>query len=422
MDILKKIIKCAGIVLGLNIIFIIFLTLTYMIPVDGKIKEHVGNSLYALDGDDKFPVFHDPNGFWNDNSTDMEWINMAVTTKSNPLKGAVGLYWKTTTDEILEGGEARYYDLINALYYPDADNTGVMEYSRCGILTVGFLKILFLLYEITDIRYISYFIICSLVLLLFYRLFDIKQKSLIVPLAVAIGMRVWLMQSTCLTTMCDILTAIVAMLAVISMTKKGTFSKGHIYLFLITGIFAFEMGMFEAPLLTLGMPLVLSVVLNNEKDNKIQSWIRVLEDSIVWVCGYLASMLFKQFLAQIVLGNHGRTGTGVMMMWLAPELGIRARIDRIIYCLDGLFSPIKVKLPIIIIIVLVLIYYIIKYGSQKTGNNLLLAFVSLYPIVWIFIFTRHAQHYWVANILSITVFALLSILNLHVKGKETNKN
>lgn len=418
MDILKKVGKCAGIVLIFNVVFIVFLTLTYMIPVDGKIKENVGNSLYALNGEDRFPIFHDPNGFWFDNGTDMGWINMAVTQTDKPLADAVGMYWKITLDEPPEDQERDYYDLIQALYYPNADNTATMDYSRCGVLMVGILKVLFLVYEISDIRYILYFSVFALTVFLIYKLCTIGQTRLVAPLAVAMAIRLWQMNAACFTTVQDIWIALAAMIAVIYMIQNNTFKDKHIYLFLITGIFAYEMGMLIAPVLTLGMPLALSVVLNKENDRDIKSWIRVLTDSIVWVMGYICSMLFKQILASIVLSDLDGTGTSVMRYWLAPELGIESRIDRIVYCLGGLFSPMRVKLPIMILIIVVMMVFIIKYGYKKINNNLLLLFVGLYPFAWIFIFTRHSQHYWVANILSISVFALLSILSLQIKERK----
>lgn len=417
MDKLKMAGKCIAVILILNAAFMLFMTLTYMIPVDGRIKTNIGDSLYALENEDPFPIFHDPAGYWIDLVTDMIWMNIAAVRQDDPFRGAVELQWKQTKEEIPEGGTAGYYHLIQALYYPDADSTGHADYSRCVALFVGVLKLLFLLFDITEIRYILYFGIFILDILLLIKVDRMLGWRGLVPLTAAIAIRMWELDAVCFSTVTDIFIALLMMLAVVHMTRKGTFRENHIYIFLVAGAFAYATGMFIAPLLTLGMPLVLSIMLNDESDRDLRAWLRVLADSLIWVAGYIVSLLIKQAIARAVLGRQ--SGTESMLYWFAPEMGIRERLDRIVYCLGGLFSPSGVKIPFMVVLVIILLILMKRNGFVKMKNGLLLVFAGLYPFVWIFFLARHSQHYWAANILSISVFAFLSVLTLHIKNDNS---
>lgn len=416
MEILKKIGKCLAILVILNIVYMIFMTVAYTTPVDGKVKENVGNSLFTVVNEDQFPVFHDPNGYWNDITTDLIWLNMAVCEGKNPFEGAMALYYQMTSNIPEDGNPQTYHHLVSALYYNGAEGTHMQQYSRYWLLFMGILKPMFLIWEISEIRYIFYFVLFALSTTLIYQMGKVLDWRGIVPLGAAMAVRLWQMHSICLATMPDILIAIISMLLVINMYKKDTFKDKHMYLFLIIGSFSFAFGPLIAPILTLGMPLVLSIMLGNEKSNKIESWIRIIVDSVAWVAGYAISLIFKQMLAKAVIGMQD--GTEEALYWFGMDMGFKERIDRIIYCFDGLLSPLNVKLPILLVIIAILIIAIIKNGINKTGNMLLLLFLALYPIAWIFVVVRHSQHYWAANILSVTVFAILAMLTMSVNKKS----
>ena len=114
-------------------------------------------------------------------------------------------------------------------------------------------------------------------------------------------------------------------------------------------------------------------------------------------------------------------GTGRAMAYIALDKGIAERIDRILYCFAGLLDPWKVKLPCLLMVLAVLGILLCRYGFRPAKGTLRLLWIALYPVGWIFVVTRHSQHYWVANILSIFVYAVLSAVCLSV-GEIPKKN
>ncbi len=418
-ELLKKGIIFLGLLLAVNVIFFIFMYCAFLIPTSGRIKTNAGESLFALSEEDRFPIFHDPNGYWDDNGSDMTIMNIAVTNKETTLVNTLGMYYHSINNYSEEQGQNKeYISLISAIYYPEGNDTvSFHSYSRLPMLIVGITRILLLFYTIGDIRYIMYYLVLALsavVSLLLYKRLGWRGFA---SYFIVEGIRLWQMQSICLTEVTDILVCLVAMIVILCWSKDR-FYQYHIYYFGIIGAITYAMGFLVAPLITLGMPLLLSIILFNDTDKSRESWFRILIDSIVWVVGYGLSLYVRQTMCIYILGNE--EASSVIMMWIAFERGFKERISMLIYCFDGLFSPLKIKLPILFILGIVFLFLAIRRKMVRYSKACLLLFVGLYPIVWIMIFTRHCQHFWVTNILCISVFALVYVALSLIKDSKEN--
>lgn len=413
--IMKRVVMFIGVLLALNVLYFAFMTLAFSIPAEGKVKENMGNSLFTWQKDTAFPIFDDGKSYWYDLQGELLWANIAVNYTDNPIATTIEMPYTEVSGQA-EGDFCA--PLIQALYYPDAENSIHTSYSRYWMLIAGVFRILFLVWEIKEIRYIFYFTVLALAFLLLYKVNKILGWRGYMPLCVAMASRVWFMQAICATTLPDILISLLAMLSLISLHKSEKYVKYQEMLFFVIGSVSFAFGPLIAPLTTLGMTLILNIMLLKQKDNDKIAWVRCVTNSIAWAAGYLGSIACKSILAKITLENQ--TATESIMYWLGPGQGVKERLGRIVYCIEGLLSPINVKLPIFIILVVIIILLIIKRGFENFRSKFIVLFVTLYPVFWVFIVVEHSIHYYADNIFSVFVYGLFTVMVCMVSDKRKN--
>lgn len=117
--------------------------------------------------------------------------------------------------------------------------------------------------------------------------------------------------------------------------------------------------------------------------------------------------MFKQLLSKLVLGYQ--TGTETIVQWIGLEFGIGDRFRILLNNFDRLFSPQIVKIPIFILFIVLAVIGMWK-SRRKIDYTLQILFVSFYPIGWILIVARHAQHYFTSNILCVFIAGISAIL------------
>lgn len=411
--VITNVLICFVTLIIVNILFFVFMMLTYKIPTQGRIKENVGNSLYTLQNEQVSPFFNNPKEYWNDFGSDMIWINMATVQTDDPVRTTIILPRKRAVN-FPEEGERTYYDLIQALYYPENDElTSTASYSRYWMLTVGLLRILFLFWKITDIRAFLLYINIFLVLWLLYMVTKELNWRGFISLSVAMALRLWILHSLCLSTMADILLTTSLMLFVIYHYKRNWFKEYGFLCYLIQGSLSFAVGPLVAPLLTLGMPLILQVLLTKSHDKDLKSWWAIIRNSICWIMGYAGTLFVKAALAKIVSGSE--SSSEQVTYYLGFGQGVGTRFYRIWYCIEGVLEPKQVKLPLICILLIILLGYMLKKGICKFQSCFQVLFITLYPVVWSFVIVEHSIHYFVANIFSIFVFGVLALITFHIK-------
>lgn len=412
----RNVVLTIGILVVLNVVYLMFMTLAFSLPADGKIKENIGASLYTWENEDIGQIFDDTKSFFLDLSSDMIWANIAATRTDNPLLTAIEMPYKQVAFDGEGVVEKMYRYLIQALYYPDSEETISTNYSRYWMLIAGILRILFVFWEIREIRYIFYFLTAGWMVLVLYKACKLLDWRGVLPLAVAMTVRVWLMHSASISLVPDILITLVSLYIMMCIYQKEKFQEYAPFLYLVIGSLSFATGPLVAPLLTLGMVLIMQVLLTGQQDSKLASWGRIIGNSMMWVLGYAGTIGAKSILAKLTIGEQ--TASETIMYWLGPGQGIGQRVERVRYCLEGLMAPIEVKGPMMAIIVIMLIFMMFRRGWQNFEGKLQLIFIALYPVVWSFIIVEHSIHYFVANIFSILVYSLLSVLVFMIRDKR----
>ncbi len=136
MQIVKRAIQKIGILIALNIIYLLFLSGCFLIPT-APIVKNVEKSLDiwvdVQEGTDT-PIFDKTNTLYWDSYSDMIWANMVTVSGKNPIIQAIKL-------EYYSGNDAPWANLVAAVYY--RDSAPKQNYSRYWNINVGVLKILF---------------------------------------------------------------------------------------------------------------------------------------------------------------------------------------------------------------------------------------------------------------------------------------
>ena len=215
------------------------------------------------------------------------------------------------------------------------------------------------------------------------------------------------LHSTCLSFFGNIVIALTGMLFIACSYRTGWYAKWEYLVYIVIGSLTFANAPLVAPVLTLGMCLLVSVLLRKSSDRQASSWFLLITDSVCWGMGYLGTLLFKQILSQITLGYQ--TGTDTIAQWIGFEFGIGDRFRILFNNFARLFSPQIVKGPLIVLFIVFAVGGIIKAG-RKVDYILQVIFISLYPIGWILLVARHAQHYFTSNILCVFIAGVSAVL------------
>ena len=415
----KNVLRKAGIGIGVlmavNLLYFLFMAACFMIPAE-KVKPNIEMSLYTWDEEKQFPFFDNARAMWLDFGSDMIWANIALTDVENPFRAAIELPYAT-------GGEANekvsFNDLVRGLYYTDSEDFVTTTYPRYWMLMAGVIRILFCFYEIAEMRYVFYFLAAILLWSVFRELEKRWGWRGSFPFFMAVILRMLLLHSISISTSADVFIALGAMLFILKNGEKEFYKKYQGFFFLLIGSLAFALGPFVAPVLTLGLPLITNIMLQEEKDNDIMSWWRVITNSAAWVCGYGGSMVIKAILTKVVIGNQSTSGSIAHYLGLGQGIGVR--VGRIGYCFENLMTPLNVKVPIVVFILLVLAIMLFGRKRQNMQSKWLLLFVAMYPLLWAFVIVEHTIHYFASNMYSVFVFAVLSIITFVIGEEKSSK-
>lgn len=397
-----------GVLIAANLLYFLFMTMCFMVPAE-KVKPNIEMSLYTWQEETPFPFFDNGRAMWLDYGSDMIWANIALTNVDNPLKAAIELPYAIGGEE---NDDVHFNNLIRGLYYTESEDFTMTTYPRYWMLMVGIIRVLFCFCEIAEMRYAFYFVAAILVWAVFRELEKRWGWRGTFPFFMAVVLRMLVTHSISISTSADVFIALGAMLFVLKNGEKDFYKKYQGIFFLFLGSFVFALGPFVAPVLTLGMPLVTHILMQKEKDSTMNSWWRIITNSVAWVCGYGGSIAIKAILTKVVAGSQSTSGT--VSHYLGLGQGISARIGRIVYCFENLLTPLKVKIPIVLLVLGILVIMWCRRSKRKVDCKWLLLFVSLYPLLWSFVVVEHTIHYFATNMYAVLVYAILSIITFAI--------
>jgi len=419
---MKKILKKVGVYAIVSVLLLLIFTISmwisYSLP-NTRIRKNVTGSLEQLK---KEGTYYNP-FFTNiaaqlDNFTDTLILNIAANKGMEENDTAIKKAMENSYYDI--EGKSQIESLENSLQSNEAYNN--REYSRYwhGIQTV--LRPLLVFFNYTEIRYIM----MILVMMLLGITASLTAKQLGTKYSVALFISLAMMYITIIPMSLQYTPILcVALLASIAtlLLYKYKMSKLMPMLMFITGACSAFLDLLTYPLITLGFPIIISVLLENkEQEQKIlKSIISVIILGIMWATGYAISFVGKWIIASIIL--HKDAVTPALDQILFRVNGNEVYTVNRLETLKLNFACYFEKMSIVILTTITilwgisLIFFRKKFRECKVIIPLVL--IAIIPYLWYFVFAGHSSiHAFFTNrIQAITAFAYLSILGTYIKEK-----
>lgn len=310
---------------------------------------------------------------------------------------------------------------LDSLTEPDSNNNGnqleTVDYPRYwhGYLTI--LKPLLLIFSYADIRVFNMFAQTFLVMLICAELLKRNHKREIFAYIMSI---LFIMPIVIpLSIQFSVIFYVANIATYILLRKYETFdSKGMLFLFFeLTGMCTSYFDFLTYPIATLGMPLCILIMIEQEKAENVFNIIkRIIQNSISWGFGYAAMWASKWVLASVVLHEN-------IIMNAISQVAMRSATESASEDLsmkETLLRNVEFYLnpPHILIViasVALLIIILIKTRtklSEFAKNAVPWLMVACYPLAWYILARQHSyEHHWFTfRGLMVTVFACLNIL------------
>ena len=393
----------------------IAMIMVYSIPTE-SIKANVINSLHIYRQDKDWPKWAPPYlASQLDNCTDAVMLATALyqpTDKKGSLKNIIEnamlnpRYGYSTPSQSAEA-LVRYFDGENA---PEIQERKYFRYWH-GYLV--FLKPLLIIYDVGDIRMLNMMLQLFLLTLLIIKLYSIGGYRLVLPYIVSIMIINPVSCTLCIqysNSYCFMLLSCLIMLQ-----YKLYSSPRYWYFFYLLGICLAFVDVLVYPLMILGIPLVLFIVLNNEKF--LPKMKKVIMASICWLVGY-AGMWSGKWVMAALLTEANIFSDVYEQVKFRLEGGIPGRDDievipskSVLINLDIFYhntSTLACGVAVLFVIAFIIYRQRYKFKLQKSLIIPLL-WVSIYPVIWCAILRNHSvEHAWFTfKLFSVTALAVL---------------
>ena len=270
---------------------------------------------------------------------------------------------------------------------------------------------LFLLMDYATLRYVL-FIVSSILLLLLVCTYY-QQAGWVKTLALSMGFLLtygFVTQFSMQFFPVLVLTVIACLLVV----KKCQTSDGMM-LFFVIGSLTCYFDLLTTPLLTLGVPLVVMLSLNQDpsfsfKDNLL----KVVKLALLWGLGFVLTFGMKWALATLILGQNIFADAYEVSLY-RMEAEDFTRWDAVTMNFEMLYWGI-----IAILVVVFLAFNLLKHERFNYKKVLLFLLIGLVPYLWYFLLANHSyQHWWFTfRLQAITVVCLFFLIcdGLPAKG------
>lgn len=197
--------------------------------------------------------------------------------------------------------------------------------------------------------------------------------------------------------------------------------------FMIIGSVTNFVDFLTAPLITLGLILVLALLLyEKEPDYNFKKgfWF-LIRNSVAWVCGYAFTWIAKWCIASVVLRkNVILEGINQVLLRTQGNSSMPghplAAVER---NLERMFPGVTVAAFLVLLVIWIVCWFKKQQKVKNVVGHLPLLLLALYPFVWYVVLANHSEihAHFTYRTLEITIFAVLSFMAVSLnKGKEEN--
>jgi hypothetical protein len=367
----------------LLLIFFVSLVLTSLIP-SSLFTKNIGKTIMIFKKEGIYPSVGLP---WRkiilDNFTDPLLFNTAYSSNAtNPIKSALtNLRYTDSIDQLNQINNLEKLYVRNAV-----PNTGYERYWH-GYLV--FLRPLLVFFSYTGIRILLTLMLYASLLYLSYLTWRILGKKLTIFFFFGLIAVDFFFLSKSLQFSSVFLIGFISSIFIL---KKPDKNHSALVLFFIVGGLTSFFDLLTAPLISLGIPLVIATALKKRR--------YVFSHCFAWTIGYLSLWLSKWILAALLYTPD------------AIRVSFNQIINRTITKADTQFThftAIKLNLfqllgyhrisqLVVFVFILVLIFFLLRYFNfrKQTGKKILpWLFIATIPYLWYLVAANHSYlHCW----------------------------
>lgn len=200
---------------------------------------------------------------------------------------------------------------------------------------------------------------------------------------------------------------------IVLLNKKEVVKKYYGMYFFIIGIITCYFDFFTFPLVTLGIPLIFSVI--SYEGTFLEKMKKIAQSSIAWLLGYCLMWLSKFAIGSLLTGKNIFMDGFSQVMYRSGinNSSYEQMIDSIEYNFKYMFWT-RTNIFIIVFSILYFVFIAIKrkakFNVHFALQNSVLLIISLFPIFWFAVVTNHtSEHYFmVYRLIMIMTFAIMS--------------
>ena len=420
----RAVLKTLAILVGSALAGYFLLVIAFSLPTS-SIQSHVSRSASSFN-DAYATLAQGRRTTQLDGSTDSLMLMTAGDSfDHNPFTSSIYAYHPT--NDAKDGPYQVIADLNNPTNYQE-------QYSRYWHGYLLFLKPLLIVFDYSQIQIIISFIVVALIVAVAYLMSKRKLDKYIIPYVLAACL---MSPATISFSMQYISIFAIANLSVITILlffDKLQKSKNFFFLFLIIGIVACFFDFLTYPIVALGFPLLIWMILANEqKKESAKNNIKQLAiGSAAWGIGYFGIWVEKWILGSIITGENlfkaaiESTSTRLSSNSLSGDV---SRFEAILRSIKTICPKPVLFIFALIAIVLIILFILkkIKISREKAISNLWILLVGILPIAWYIALANHSSIHMFFTFRTITVlfFAIFcyiaSIIDITKKSQRKRR-
>lgn len=402
---IKQIINFVLIFFAMILIFAILMFVSYALP-NTRIKNNISKSKSLILNANANPFLGDSiKGEQMDNFTDTLILDIALGNELNENENILAKSMENSWYLNEEQGVAE--SLNEALSSENINST--VEYSRYwhGIQTI--VRPLLQLFSYEDMKYIIAIFMYLLISVTIIKIYNNLGKYITFAFCIALLAICFFVVPFSLQyfPIFAVMLATILIAIKINNCKK---SKMYKYLFFIVGGCTTFFNLLTTPILTLGIPLIIVILLEKE-ENTLHKLLYIIKNSLLWGISYTLTFFSKWIIASVVLKRN------VIIIAINQILfRTNGSQEYPVTRLGAISENIKIlnnRVMLVIFGVIFIAWIVMFIKSRKNikamKNIVSLILVSTLPYIWYFIFAGHSSihAFFTYRLQAISIFGIL---------------
>ena len=402
---MRKVLNCLLYLVGGVIAGYLLLVLCFCLP-NGRIHNNVIESGKSFNGEYKTLIRNNIATKTDDYTDALMLLTAENNDDKNPLTASIYAYHTVRSGDY---PNKTITDLENS-------NNEAEQYSRYWHGYLFFLKPLLLFFNYDQILVVNAFVVLALIIGVVYLLQKRRLSKYIIPYTIAIGLMFPVAISLSMQYFTVFAVFNVAVILELLFFEKIQRTHNFFYWFLLIGMVVCYFDLLTYPLVSLGIPLLIWLLMENYKKvlSLKKNLGRIVLGALAWGIGYFGIWVGKWVLGSIVTGeNLFASAMDAAEHRTMSAIDSSEQISRT-FPITEAFGKIF-TMPVCFVLILVLVVGIvliikrrIQINRKKALANLWMLAIALLPLVWYMVLANHsAWHmFFTYRTMCILVFAI----------------